>query len=128
MIYVFSMAVINIKRAYQPSEKSDGFRILVDRLWPRGIKKTDAYFDVWLKEIGPSTELRKWFNHEPDKWEEFYKKYMIELRNSPALEELSEHLKKHKTVTLVYAAKDELHNQAIVLKEFLETKQEQRDL
>ena len=128
MIYVFSMAVINIKRAYQPSEKSDGFRILVDRLWPRCIKKTDAHFDVWLKEIGPSTELRKWFNHEPDKWEEFYKKYMIELRNSPALEELSEHLKKHKTVTLVYAAKDELHNQAIVLKEFLETKQEQRDL
>ena len=111
---------INIKRAYEPAEKSDGYRILVDRLWPRGIKKTDAHFDAWLKEIAPSTELRKWFNHEVEKWADFNKKYKAELKDSPALEELSELLKKHKTVTLVYSAKDEQHNQAVVLKEFLE--------
>ncbi len=114
------MAAIKIKRVYEPSEKSDGFRILVDRLWPRGIKKEDADFDVWLKEIAPSVELRKWFNHEPEKWEAFHKKYSTELKHLPALEELLEHVKKHKTVTLIYGAKDELHNQAVVLKEFLE--------
>ncbi len=116
------MAAIKIKRAYEPSEKADGFRILVDRLWPRGIKKEDAHFDIWLKEIAPSTELRKWFNHETEKWEEFNKKYSTELKGSPALEELLELLKKHKTITLVYGAKDEQHNQAVVLKEFLENK------
>jgi len=116
------MAVINIKRAYEPSEKSDGFRILVDRLWPRGIKKEDAHFDVWLKEIAPSTELRKWFNHETEKWEEFRKKYKAELKDSEALKELSALLKEHKTITLVYGAKDEQHNQAVALKEFLHEK------
>ncbi len=114
------MAAIKIKRAYEPSEKSDGFRILVDRLWPRGIKKEDADFDVWLKEIAPSVALRKWFNHEPEKWEAFHKKYSTELKHLPALKEVLEHVKKHKTVTLIYGAKDELHNQAVVLKEFLE--------
>lgn len=114
------MAAIKIKRAYEQSGKSDGFRILVDRLWPRGIKKEDTHFDVWLKEITPSGELRKWFNHEPEKWEAFHKKYSAELKHSPALKELLEHVKKHKTVTFVYGAKDEQHNQAVVLKEYLE--------
>ena len=114
------MPTINIKRAYEPSDKSDGFRILVDRLWPRGIKKEDAHFDFWMKEIAPSGELRKWFNHETEKWEEFKKKYTTELKNSAALEELLELVKKHKTITLVYSAKDELHNQAVVIKEYLE--------
>jgi uncharacterized protein YeaO (DUF488 family) len=111
---------INIKRVYEPVEKSDGYRILVDRLWPRGIKKTDANFDAWLKEIAPSTELRKWFNHEVEKWTAFSIKYEAELKASPALEELLRIIKKHKTVTLVYSAKDERHNQAIVLKAFLQ--------
>jgi uncharacterized protein YeaO (DUF488 family) len=82
------MAIIKIKRVYEPAEESDGFRILVDRLWPRGIKKEEARLDAWLKEIAPSNELRKWFHH--------------------------------KTITLVYSAKDEQHNQAVVLKQFLE--------
>ena len=116
------MAAIHTKRAYEPLEKSDGFRILVDRLWPRGIKKNEAHFDAWLKDIAPSTELRKWFNHEPEKWTSFKIKYKAELKHSPALEELTELLKKHKTITLVYGAKDEVHNQAVVLKEFLEEK------
>lgn len=114
------MALIKIKRAYEPIEKSDGFRILVDRLWPRGIKKEDAHFDVWLKEIAPTNELRKWFNHETEKWDEFAKKYMAELKVSPALEELLTLVDKHRIITLVYGAKDEEHNQAIVIKEYLE--------
>ena len=116
------MATIKIKRAYEPKATSDGFRILVDRLWPRGIKKEDAHVDVWMKEVGPSTELRKWFNHEPEKWEGFHKKYLTELQGSPAAAELAKQVQKHATVTLVYSAKDEQHNQAVVIKEFLESK------
>jgi len=118
------MAAIKIKRAYEPAEKSDGFRVLVDRLWPRGIKKEEAGLDEWLKEVAPSAELRKWFNHEPEKWPEFRKKYIVELRHSTAVEALSQHLKKHKTITLIYGAKDEKHNQAVVLKAFLENRGE----
>ena len=114
------MASINIKRAYEPKGKSDGFRILVDRLWPRGIKKEAAHVDVWLKEIAPSNELRKWFNHEAEKWEAFNKKYAAELKTSPALEELLALVKKHAIITLVYSAKDEQHNQAAALKAFIE--------
>jgi uncharacterized protein YeaO (DUF488 family) len=117
------MATIKIKRAYESIASSDGFRILVDRLWPRGIKKEDAHVDVWLKDIAPSTDLRKWFNHEPEKWEAFRKKYLAELQDSPATAELIEQVKKHKTITLVYSAKDEQHNQAVVVKEFLEKKE-----
>lgn len=114
------MAAIKIKRVYEPVTKSDGFRILVDRLWPRGIKKEDAHVDVWLKEIAPSNELRTWFNHEREKWEAFRKKYLAELQLSPATEELIAQVKKHTTVTLVYSAKDEQHNQAVVIKKFLD--------
>ena len=110
---------IRIKRAYEPKEKSDGFRILVDGLWPRGIKKEDLHVDIWLKEIAPSTELRKWFNHDVEKWKQFKTKYNAELKHSAFKEHFLALIKKHKTVTLVYSAKDEQHNQAIVLKDFL---------
>lgn len=114
--------VINIKRIHEPAEKSDGFRILVDRLWPRGIKKEEAEVSEWIKEAGPSTELRKWFNHDPEKWTDFQKKYQSELKENPAVAELLKLVKEHRKVTLVYSAKDEEHNQAVVLKGFLEKK------
>lgn len=111
---------IAIKRVYEPFSKADGYRILVDRLWPRGIKKEDAHVDLWLKEVAPSTALRKWFNHEPEKWRSFLSKYKAELKESAALEELQALRKQHKTVTLLYGAKDEQHNQAVALKQFSE--------
>ena len=111
---------IAIKRIYEPFSKTDGYRILVDRLWPRGIKKEDAHVDLWLKEVAPSTALRKWFNHEPEKWKSFLTKYKAELKDSAAHGELVALLKQHKTVTLLYSAKDEQHNQAVALREFLE--------
>ncbi len=113
------MAKVLIKRIYEPAEKSDGFRILIDRLWPRGVKKEEAKIDVWLKEIAPSSELRKWFKHDPKKWNAFIKKYKDELQESPALEELRGLIKKHKTITLLYAAHDMQHNNALVLKDFI---------
>ena len=111
---------IAIKRAYEPFSKTDGYRILVDRLWPRGIKKEDAHVDQWLKEVAPSTALRKWFNHEPEKWKSFVTKYKAELRGSAALDELLALLKQNKTVTLLYSAKDEQHNQAVALKQIID--------
>ncbi|HEY9363252.1 MAG TPA: DUF488 domain-containing protein [Chitinophagaceae bacterium] len=114
------MSTIKIKRVYEPAAKSDGTRILVDRLWPRGIKKEEANVDAWLKEIAPSTDLRKWFNHEPEKWMAFTKKYKKELESSPALHELLALLKRHKGITLVYSAKDEEHNQAVVLQQYMQ--------
>ncbi|UBH22616.1 DUF488 domain-containing protein [Macrococcus armenti] len=95
----------------------DGKRVLVDRVWPRGISKEDAKLDEWLKDVAPSTELRKWFNHDPDKFSEFKKKYREELRNNEAVQALKD---MKGTVVLLYGAKDEVHNHAIVLKEFLE--------
>ena len=106
---------IKIKRVYEKPEKEDGFRILVDRLWPRGFTKEKAAIDLWLKEIAPGTELRKWFNHDPEKWIEFKKRYLHELReNKEPVSILKEHMKEG-IVTLVYAAKDEEHNDAVVL-------------
>src|SRR6185312_10713020 len=104
---------IAIKRVYEPFSKTDGYRILVDRLWPRGIKKEDAHFDKWLKEVAPSTELRKWIHADPDKWDQFIKKYHTELKDSEALNELQADLNAHKTITLLYAAKDEERNHAL---------------
>ena len=112
---------IKLKRAYESKEKTDGFRILVDRLWPRGLKKEDLDIDVWLKEVAPSSALRKWFNHDVEKWETFRSKYIAELNQSASINELKSILSKHKTITLVYSAKDEEHNQAIVLKRLLDT-------
>jgi len=104
-----------IKRVYEKPEKEDGFRILVDRLWPRGLTKEKAKVDLWLKEIAPSTELRKWFAHDPEKWEEFKKRYLSELKkNKEPVAQLKEKMKEG-NVTLIYAAKDETHNEAQVL-------------
>ena len=106
---------ISIKRIYEMPESTDGTRILVDRLWPRGITKEKAKIDLWLKEAAPSTELRKWFGHDPEKWSEFKEKYRAELKDNAALAELYKLSSKGK-VTLVYAAKDENHNNAAALR------------
>ena len=112
-----------VKRVYEDPAKSDGKRILIDRLWPRGLTKEKASVDLWLKDIAPSTELRKWFNHEPAKWHEFIKRYQAELDgNSLVVEQLRNELKAG-TATLVYGAKDQQHNDAVVLQEYLTTKQ-----
>ena len=106
-----------IKRVYELPNKHDGRRILVDRLWPRGLTKEKASIDLWLKDIAPSTELRKWFGHNPDRWEEFKERYLAELKgNSDQIQLLKQELDKG-IVTLVYGAKDEDHNQAVVLQE-----------
>lgn len=110
---------ISIKRVYDQSEQTDGFRILIDRLWPRGLSKEKAKVDLWLKEIAPSTELRKWFNHDPEKWKEFAKRYKAEIKkNIEALTLLKSKIKEGK-VTLVYGAKEERYNDAVVLQKIL---------
>jgi uncharacterized protein YeaO (DUF488 family) len=114
-----AMTTIQIKRVYEPPGEKDGFRILVDRLWPRAVKKEEANLDLWMKEVAPENALRKWFNHEPEKWESFSRKYKAELKKSVAVKELIAEIKKHKRVTLLYGAKDERHNQAVVLLEYI---------
>lgn len=110
---------VSIKRVYVPPEKSDGFRVLIDRLWPRGLSKEKAKVDLWLKEIAPSTALRKWFNHEPEKWKQFEKKYRDEIKKNPeALQVLKSKMKEGK-LTLVYGAKEERFNDAVVLQNLL---------
>ena len=109
---------MKIKRVYEKPDKEDGLRILVDRLWPRGLTKEKASVDLWLKDIAPTTELRKWFDHDPAKWNEFRRRYREELeKNKVESLLLAEHLNKGK-VTLVYGSKDEEHNEALVIKEF----------
>jgi uncharacterized protein YeaO (DUF488 family) len=113
--------VIRLKRAYEPPGSDDGFRVLVDRLWPRGVSKSAARIDLWLKEIAPSAALRQWFGHDPAKWSTFRARYFQELENKgAAVEQLIAHVR-HGTVTLVYGAKDQEHNDAVALKEFLES-------
>jgi uncharacterized protein YeaO (DUF488 family) len=106
---------ISIKRVYLPAEDSDGYRVLVDRLWPRGIKKENAKIDLWAKALAPSAELRKWFNHIPERFEEFSKKYVEELKANPEVAPILDELRQHDKVTLLYSAKDEQHNNAVVL-------------
>ena len=108
-----------LKRAYESPSKNDGYRVLVDRLWPRGVAKIKAKIDLWLKEVAPSTELRQWFGHDPEKWPEFKRRYRAELKNNPAWAELQS-LAHQKDLTPVYAAKDEVHNDAVALKQLLE--------
>ncbi len=110
---------VMLKRAYDPPAKTDGERILVDRLWPRGLAKVKAKIDLWLKDVAPSTELRRWFGHDPEKWPEFKQRYRAELKNNPALSELQA-LSRQGNITLVYAARDPLHNEAVVLKQILD--------
>lgn len=115
--------MLRIKRAYEPYSRSDGYRVLVDRLWPRGLRKTDAHFDTWLKELAPSEELRKWFAHDPKRFDRFRRCYEHELAADDAAAGLLDGLAKrasHSTVTLVYGARDEEHNNAVVLAEALE--------
>lgn len=114
---------VKLKRAYDEVATNDGKRILVDRLWPRGVSKEDAALDEWLKEIGPSKELRQWFDHDPDKFEAFKQKYRKELQDGEqkaSYDQLKEIQKKNSTITLVFSAKNEKNNQAVVLKEMLE--------
>ena len=106
---------MKIKRVYEKPDKEDGIRILVDRLWPRGLTKEKASIDLWLKDIAPSTELRKWFGHDPEKWKEFRKRYSVELKKNEEQVSLLKDQMKKGTVTLVYGAKDEEHNEALVL-------------
>ena len=114
---------MNVKRVYDSPEKEDGFRVLVDRIWPRGLSKEKVKVDLWLKEIAPSTQLRKWFAHDPKKWESFILKYERELKSNKApLKQLMETKKNNKKVTLHFAAKDELHNNAVALKTLIENK------
>ena len=109
---------VALKRAYEAASDSDGTRVLVDRLWPRGVTKAKARIDVWLKDVAPSTQLRKWFGHDPGKWVEFQQRYRAELKGSEALAELRKLVRKGH-VTLVYGAKDEEHNDAVVLAKLL---------
>ena len=110
---------IKIKRVYERPDKEDGTRILVDRLWPRGLTKAKASVDLWLKDIAPSTELRKWFGHDPGKWAEFKTRYRAELRENDEQVALLKGEIEKGVVTLLYGAKDEEHNEAVVLQEFL---------
>ena len=112
---------LNIKRVYVQPSREDGQRILVDRLWPRGINKQNAKIDLWLKDIAPSTELRKWFDHEHGKWDQFKNKYFKELESNPeSVKILIEKVKKSK-VTILYSSKEERFNNAVALKEYIET-------
>jgi uncharacterized protein YeaO (DUF488 family) len=110
---------VKLKRAYDSPAAEDGTRILVDRLWPRGISKERAALDDWMKDIAPSTELRKWFAHDPKRWEEFRRRYAAEVRQHPDLVTQLRSLARHGPITLVYAAHDESHNEAVVLRDML---------
>ena len=108
------------KRIYEPPEQSDGRRVLVDRLWPRGISKESAKLDEWLKDVAPSAELRKWFAHDPSKWAEFKRRYIEELKSKEPIFDTLRTEGRKGVVTLLYAARDEEHNQAVVLRECLD--------
>ena len=112
--------MIRLKRAYEKPSPDDGMRILVERLWPRGLTKKRAAVDLWLKDIAPSTDLRKWFAHDPARWKQFQTRYRNELRQKKDDIQSLKHEAKERTVTLVYAARDEAHNGALVLKRYLE--------
>jgi uncharacterized protein YeaO (DUF488 family) len=112
--------MINVKRVYEPPSTKDGYRILVDRLWPRGLSKKRAALDLWMKEIAPSTELRKWFSHTTSRWTEFETKYREELKDKQSMiDELCALEREHTTITLLYAARDEQHNNALVVRDLL---------
>jgi uncharacterized protein YeaO (DUF488 family) len=112
--------MFKLKRAYEEPSSEDGLRVLVERLWPRGVKKEDAKIDLWLKEIAPSTELRKWFGHDPARWGEFQKRYQAELAEKRDQVRSLREQGREGTVTLIYAARDEEHNGALVLKQVLQ--------
>ena len=119
MIHSKAASEVRIKRAYEPPSPHDGARGLVDRLWPRGLKRADAALSQWMQEIAPSDELRKWFGHDPQRWEEFRRRYKAELAKKRELVAHLRELAKEGPLTLVYSAHDEAHNQAVVLRETL---------
>ncbi len=112
-------AEVRLKRAYDPPSDDDGVRVLVDRLWPRGLRKSAAAIDYWMKDVAPSTELRRWFGHEPGRWSEFRRRYRFELSRKPEVVSELEALARKGPVTLVFAARDTLHNEAVVLRDVL---------
>jgi uncharacterized protein YeaO (DUF488 family) len=114
--------MIRLKRAYEKPSRDDGFRVLVERLWPRGVSKEEAALDLWLKDVAPSTGLRKWFGHDPARWKEFQRRYRAELRDRKDALKLLREKNREGTLTLVYAARDEEHNGAVVLKKVLESR------
>ncbi len=111
-----------LKRAYDEPAKSDGFRVLVDRLWPRGVSKVTLRLDMWAKDVAPSTELRKWFGHDPEHWLEFGKRYKLELKHPEArrtIRDIVDRGTQASAITLIYGAKDTVHNEAVVLRELI---------
>lgn len=114
------MRRVAIKRAYEAPAADDGYRVLVDRIWPRGVKRDEAKIDLWLRDVAPSTGLRKWFAHDPAKWPEFERRYRAELVSGDALEQLFAVLRQHRRATLVFAARDTAHNNAVVLQALCE--------
>lgn len=114
--------MIRIKRVYNPSAKDDGKRILIDRLWPRGLKKEDARIDEWIKEIAPSNELRKWFGHDPKKWGEFKKRFFTELHGKQGVVDGIISAARKGTVTLLFGSKEERFNNAVALKEYIDSR------
>jgi uncharacterized protein YeaO (DUF488 family) len=120
--------MVKLKRVGEAAARSDGYRVLVERLWPRGVRKVDLVLDEWLKDIAPSTELRKWFSHDPERWSEFKKRYAAELRVSPAAESLQALVARaaKSTVTLLFSSHDAEHNNAVALKEQVERRNARR--
>lgn len=114
--------MIQIKRVYDQPSQNDGKRILIDRLWPRGFKKEDARIDQWIKEVAPSNELRKWFNHDPGKWAEFKKRFFAELQGNRGMVEEIVNLARKGTVTLLFSSKEERFNNAVALKEYIDSR------
>lgn len=115
------MTEYNIKRAYDPASPDDGYRVYIDRLWPRGLSHVTFHYDLWDKEIAPSTELREWFHADPEnRWSEFEQRYKAELKSNPAYPQLRDELMQHAKVTLLYSSHDHQHNNAAVLKQCLE--------
>jgi uncharacterized protein YeaO (DUF488 family) len=114
--------MLKLKRAYEPESRSDGTRLLVERLWPRGLSKAALRIDAWLKDAGPSTELRQWFNHDPDKWPAFRARYFRELNSRPEAWRAIVTAARRGAVTLVYSSRDTEHNNAVALKDYLRPK------
>jgi uncharacterized protein YeaO (DUF488 family) len=114
--------MVQIKRAYESASPRDGYRVLIERLWPRGVRNTDLRLDAWLKDVAPSAELRRWFGHDPERFSEFAARYRGELRKSPAAEALAGLVRRasEDALTLVYAARDEVHNGAVVLRDIID--------
>jgi uncharacterized protein YeaO (DUF488 family) len=113
--------MIRLKRIYEPASEADGFRVLVERLWPRGVTKEAARLDLWLKDIAPSPDLRTWYSHDVSKWDEFKERYQLQLKNNPdQVDLLRKVISEHATVTFLFAAKDEQHCSAVILKDFIQ--------